>query len=540
MKFSQPVLHKGSERLVSWNPQKGIVDDSISADVPVRKVAQNKIITFTLVMPPPQSHIAAKAPDWNNQSQNKKKKEFSTAEFRKMISAEKTHIARIRAFAKAFGLTVTNVSAHKRTIELKARAAAIEKAFGIEMYYFSNGKQEHLGYANHISLPPELHDDVLAVFGLDKRPYGLARRKPLKNKKAKSNLVSDTGAALPQFTPVEISRLYQFPEDLDGSGQCVGLIELDGGYKVSDMKTYFSGMGIPLPEIVPVPVKSKNTPGTSSDSEVVMDIQIVGALVPKAKIAVYFGTTDSDGFIATLQAAVHDTKNAPSVISISWGMSESNWTANEIKAFSNVLKDAQLKNITVLASSGDLGSANLYEFTDKVNVNYPASDTGLLSCGGTMISKKTDPATKQVVWNETRFQCTGGGISTVFPLPAWQAKAGVPPMYPGKTVKGRGLPDVSAIAVYYITFLNGKKFPNGGTSAVAPLWAALIAKLNQKLGKNVGYINPFIYSKQLKAKNLLQTITRGNNGAYKAKSPWSACTGLGSPDAPRLLAAFEK
>jgi kumamolisin len=137
------------------------------------------------------------------------------------------------------------------------------------------------------------------------------------------------------------------------------------------------------------------------------------------------------------------------------------------------------------------------------------------------------------VWNELANNegATGGGVSDVFPLPSWQKGANVPPSAnPNKNV-GRGVPDVAGDAdptTGYVTLVDGNPDVIGGTSAVAPLWAGLIALINESIGKPAGFINPLLYQGASTGADF-NDVTSGNNGAYSADPGWDACTGFGSP-----------
>lgn len=150
------------------------------------------------------------------------------------------------------------------------------------------------------------------------------------------------------------------------------------------------------------------------------------------------------------------------------------------------------------------------------------------------------------MWNNGLNSATGGGISDFFPLPAWQSNANVPQSSNSGGKVGRGVPDIAGDAdpnTGYIILLNGHKFVFGGTSAVAPLWAGLVALINQKLGKPVGYLNPLLYN-QLASAGVFNDIVDGNNGFlnvpfYKAGAGWDPCTGFGTPNGAKLLQALE-
>jgi kumamolisin len=265
---------------------------------------------------------------------------------------------------------------------------------------------------------------------------------------------------------------------------------------------------------------------------------------------VYFaaGATDRD-FLDAISQAVHDRVNNPGVISISWGGPESSATASFQTAFDEVLQSAAALGITVTVASGDSGAADEgpNEWDGAAHVDFPASSPNALACGATNIQIANGKITRESVWNQQSadtqgdsFGSSGGGISTVFPMPAYQEKANLPKnVSTGKS--GRGVPDVSGDgdpASGYLVRVDGQEFPIGGTSAVAPLWAGLIALLNQKLGHRVGFINPILYANPA----ALRDITIGSNRVgdaklgYDAAPGWDACTGLGSPDGMKLLA----
>ena len=155
-------------------------------------------------------------------------------------------------------------------------------------------------------------------------------------------------------------------------------------------------------------------------------------------------------------------------------------------------------------------------------------------------SVSTSTITSEVVWNELANGegAGGGGVSDVFGLPSWQSTAGVPTLASGQD--GRGVPDVAGNAdpvTGYLVVVNGKQQPIGGTSAVAPLWAGLIARLAQATSKRFGMLQPLVYAGLTPgtAAPGFNDITEGNNGAYKAGPGWDPCTGLGSPDGTALL-----
>jgi kumamolisin len=194
--------------------------------------------------------------------------------------------------------------------------------------------------------------------------------------------------------------------------------------------------------------------------------------------------------------------------------------------------------VTVLAASGDSGSTD--GSTDNTpNVDFPSSSPYVVGCGGTRLTLSGAKITAEVAWNELAAGegATGGGVSGFFALPTYQQQAGVPKSPSGFV--GRGVPDVSGDAdpeTGYNVIVDGSATVIGGTSAVAPLWAGLLARINQSLGKNVGYVNPLLYA--AKSAATFHDITSGTNGTYSAGPGWDACTGLGSPDGTTLLVSL--
>jgi kumamolisin len=355
------------------------------------------------------------------------------------------------------------------------------------------------------------------------------------------------------YTPPQIAQLYNFPKT-NGQGQCVGIIELGGGYRAADLSSFFKKMGITKPNIKSISVDGGHNKPTGDpngdDGEVMLDIEVAGAVAPGAKFVVYFAPNTDAGFLDAVNTAIQDKTNKPSVISISWGGAESLWTNQAMQAMDQVFQDAASLGVTICVASGDDGSSDLRppETDDgHYHVNFPSSSPFALACGGTMLQGSGSSIASETVWNEGRDGgATGGGVSDEFDLPDWQKNANVPPSAnPGKRV-GRGVPDVAGDAdptTGYQVLVDGQWSVIGGTSAVAPLWAGLIALFNQKLTRPVGYLNSLIYSLP-KNTGAFHDITKGNNdisghnASYKAGQGWDACTGWGSPNGEDLLTAL--
>jgi kumamolisin len=324
----------------------------------------------------------------------------------------------------------------------------------------------------------------------------------------------------------------------------VAIIELGGGERPADLKAYFTALGIsPSPQVTVVSVDhGRNHPTRNADGpdgEVMLDIEVVGAVAPQAKIAVYFTPNTDAGFLDAITTAIHDTTNNPSVISISWGGPESSWTQQAMTAFDSAFQAAAAMGITVCVASGDNGSSDgVSDGAD--HVDFPASSPHVLACGGTSIQVSGKAITSETVWNDgAQGGAGGGGVSAVFPAPAWQDGLQATKMAGGSAaLTMRGVPDVSGDAdpeTGYQVRVDGADTVIGGTSAVAPLWAGLIARINAARGSSVGFVNPTLYA----APAALNDVTQGNNGDFAAGPGWDACTGLGSPDGSKVAALFQ-
>jgi kumamolisin len=322
----------------------------------------------------------------------------------------------------------------------------------------------------------------------------------------------------------------------------VGIIELGGGFKQSDLQTYFAKLKVATPTVVAVSVDNgQNAPtgdANGPDGEVMLDVEVIGAIAPQAKIAVYFAPNTDAGFLDAITTAIHDTTNKPSVISISWGSAESTWTAQSMTAMDDAFQAAATLGVTICVASGDNGSSD--GVTDGGDhVDFPASSPYALACGGTSLKASKTSITSEVVWNNgAQGGAGGGGVSSFFAAPTWQSGLQTTGIDGTVTPLGnRGVPDVAGDAdpdTGYDVRIDGTDTVIGGTSAVAPLWSGLLARINQLAGKPVGLIQPLLYQNP----QALRDITAGNNGDFSASKGWDACTGLGSPNGQSVVAVF--
>jgi len=461
---------------------------------------------------------------------------LSRSDFAAQFGAAPEDLAAVAAFAQQQDLLVVRADAARRVVVLSGTVAQLSHAFEVELQQYEHPQGTFRGRTGVITLPDTIHGVVTAVLGLDNRPQARAH---FRIAPQATHAAAPTQAV--SYLPPQIAALYQYPPG-NGAGQCIGLIELGGGYQTSDLTQYFAQVGVTAPTVVTVPVDGGANQPTGNadgpDGEVALDLEVAGSIAPGAKLAVYFAANTDAGFIDAVSSAIHDSVNQPSVISISWGGPESSWTAQSLQAFNTVLQTAATLGVTVCVAAGDGGASD--GLTDHKNhVDFPASSPYSLACGGTSLRASGASIASEVVWNDgAQGGASGGGVSTVFALPAWQEGLQALALDGTSTpLSGRGVPDVAGNAdpeTGYQVLVDGSQTVVGGTSAVAPLWAALIARINASQNKPVGYLNPLLY-RQTPA---FHDITQGNNGGYDAAPGWDACTGLGSPDGLKLAAAL--
>jgi kumamolisin len=524
----------------------------------------------------------------------------SLEEFAARHGAAPQDLAAIGAFARTFGLEVVQTSVAGRTVVLSGTAAQVNQAFAVELGRYESSRGTYRSHDGFIHLPEEIADVVVAVFGLDNRPVG------------GHNTPGDPPGFAPFLAgPPQVAQLYNFPAPPPGiTAQTIGIIEFGGGWQQADINFTLAGnssLNPPLSQYIPgwkaylpagapalipptptdVNVTGSNTPGNSyPDGEVILDICAASSVAPGAKIRIYWGSDEQSvsDWQAVLNAIIDDTER-PSVVTTSIYLSNGDdsptlqrldgTTQSQIKTLSRQFQSLAALGVTVLAASGDDGARSLT--TDGLrHVQYPGSDPWVTSCGGTSISPTIEPAPwifpdyVEWVWNDIYNdpalgptpKATGGGVSACFPLPAWQQPVAVPVSLNDNTTVGRGVPDVAGNASLntgYPAVVDGNQTgPLAGTSAVAPLYAGLMAIINANLSEPVGFLNPTLYAfrETVCLKINVQDIPPQDNSVsawvnqatdtsypavtgYPSGWGWDACTGLGTIDGSRLLGALQ-
>jgi kumamolisin len=352
---------------------------------------------------------------------------LSRAEFVSLLGAIPRHLDRVEAFAVRQGLLVIARDPARRTVVVSGRARDMARAFGIRLAHYSLQGRTYRGLdaGQNVNLPEPIAPLVLAVLGLENFPVV----RPL--------VVAPKVAPRATFAPNQLAALYRFPTG-GATGQTIGILEFGGGFVQQDITTYFANLGLPVPNVLAVSVDgTPNSPTgnpNSADGEVMLDIEVAGAVAPGANLAVYFAANTDQGFFDAVTAPLNDAQNNPSVVSISWGAAEPNWADATRDAVNQAFADAGTLGITVFAASGDDGSSDGIP-DGQDHVDFPASSPFVSACGGTTMLEPS---------GETAWTGSGGGVSAVFAKPPWQSGVTVPP--PSGAQGGRGVPDIAGDA----------------------------------------------------------------------------------------------
>ena len=503
----------------------------------------------------------------------KKESVLSRNEFSRYFSASQEDVDQITAFAEHFGMFVSKVHRDSAKVKLIGSISTLNQAFKVDIKKIVVDGVTKFGHAEPISIPESLSDIITNVMGLDSlfdvvRDLAVAKildqtAQPMENAEPMAT------PGIKPITPIQAATAYNFPK-VSGQGECIAIIQYDGGYRQDNMVSSFAAVGLAVPKLVDVSVNdgfnknfTQDEPDVNNYSvEVAVDIFVAGCVVPDATIVTYFnGSTFFNKFWADpIDEALHDTVNNPSVISISWGIAETLIDSRIVQTVNEVLAQSIILGKTICCASGDWGASS-----DRTNLGviFPASSPYVLAVGGTNLVLNDNDTIKL----ETAWSYSGGGVSIYNALPSWQeglslvdydplTGAGEPRLL--SEAGARAVPDVSAnsavesgYSFYSFYYSGGIQFLNarlrvGGTSVAAPLIAALMIQLDQTFGKPLGFANTLFYNNP----NAFNDIVSGNNSyqpdedniipsniGYDSTVGWDAVTGLGSPNGSRLVSA---
>ncbi len=421
--------------------------------------------------------------------------------------ADPADVELLRRYCATFGIDV--VSTHWRAVILSGPIEKLVDAFGATAAtYQLEDKRRFRHRSQSLHAPPEIAAIVRGAFGIHQWPRSHA-----------------IGHLEPHTVPPsagDIAARYQFP-DGDGAGQTVAIVQLRGEFRPDDFAACMQSQGVTAkPPIVKRVDNAELTHETQTEKDIesAIDTQIVGALAPGAQIVVYAAPDDERGVLDAVRHAIFDDEYRPSVLSISFGFPEYLWTPAALAILDELFTVAALVGVTVFCASGDNGAE--LDGDGTPHVLAPASSRFAHACGGTQIVTDAAGADSEIVWPKT-----GGGFSNMNLVPPWQTEAAsVAASY--KTKAGRGVPDFAGNAMPgYRVYFNGTAFAMGGTSAVVPMWSALIARLAQRAGRPIGFFAPLLYD--VRARACFRAIASGGNDRYQTAPGWNPCAGLGVP-----------
>jgi hypothetical protein len=526
---------------------------------------------------------------WQN-TPLRKQRILSVAEYTRIYGASPEDLATVAASFSSLGMTVLNSHAGRRTITVQGTVVQMNAAFEITLNMYnaplpssrlnrSNvepaGTQRHLGYDGQLTLPAAVSGLVTAVVGLDNRCVG----KPGGSSGSPQNSNS--------LQVPTIAEYYNFP-NLQVPDQTVGVIapsdpptatkqRLSGYLKTDITEYYFPNLTDTAYSTPPASfndigltvgansytnststIDSANSTGFAQ--EVTQDICTSTTIAQGCNLNVYFTELSENGLLVCLnRILIPETEPQPTVVTCSFNFFGTDGsigsptdTSSPAYLMSEQFRQLASLGVNVFLISQDEGS-NAGDHDGKTHVVYPGSDPWATCCGGTVVGDvQTGPPLtfEEYVWSDAGLSnpiggfagASGGGASATFPIPPYQAAAGLTQIVDTSNNKSsnRFVPDVAGMVSYSGFYLNGVPYPDfTGTSCVAPLYAGLFAVLRSALGVAFGFLNPILYELQ----PLINDITVGNNdpadgsGApyYLAAQGWDACTGLGSIDGTKLL-----
>lgn len=514
---------------------------------------------------------------------------LSVDDFIRSYGAADEDVQAVTEFLESGSLRVVESDPGRRRLVAEGPAAAVNAAFSITLNRYRaprtfaerriRGREAtdderreltYRGFEGPVYVPAALHAVITAVIGLDTRRLGGP---------AGTGTGDPAGAGF--LAATQIAQLYDFPAT-GAAGQTIGLFaaaDEGAAYSPADIAQYFSSLPAGYqtqPNLVPIGLTVGGTTygndpslitsglaGGAAD-ETTQDVETAATIAQGANINVYFTEDSEAGWEAFLSRAIFPLAgdNAPSVLSASWVLTLTDDEAtignpaasgSLAHVVSGYLQSAAMRGISVLIAIGDWGAAN-QEHDGHCHVSYPNSDPWVTACGGTIIGDvtATTPASfEEFAWSDANvvsqfddspYTTTGGGVSDTFAVPAYQLAAGISPISKNDGNPRRGVPDVAGMVALTGLVLDGSGYSFIGTSCVAPLYAGLVAVINGFLGHSVGFLNPTLYQY---GAAICRDVRVGNNDSgyvpdspfYTAGPGWDACTGWGSIDGRRLLAA---
>ena len=455
------------------------------------------------------------------------------------FGATDANLQSVIVWAGSNNLSIEEAHHGQSVVKVKGTIGTFNRLFDIVLQDVTTDERTYMMPNVKPTIPLDIASIVESVPGFDQSFL------------AKKNIViADANLTNPDLavTPVQMATAYNIPSG-NGYGACIGIFELSlnltspndyrEGWQQPDVDASFSRIGLASPSITTVSVTSGGTVPyfhTASSGESMLDIYCAGAVAPGAKLVYYISpNTGTQSILDNINAAVNDTVNNPSVISISWGIGDGT-------QFDSAFQAAIVQGITCFVSSGDSGANNL-------SMASSCCSQYMISTGGTtVVLNGSNQITSEVAWSGS-----GGGISGSIALPSWQSGLTSTTKTAGSTgtpttLPRRAIPDISAPAdpntgfQFYFggtSSVVGSLGQVGGTSASAPLLAGIWARINQQLGQRI----PFNMATWYANASLFNDITSGDNRngyttGYTTTAGWDPVTGMGTPKVNQIYKYF--
>jgi kumamolisin len=529
-----------SIRLSEHVPTKALKNASLMKRVePTTQIP----ITFSLPLRNQEELVAFIEQIYDPKDQEYYRKYLSTAEFIERYAPTQEDYDKVVAYAKKLGLSVINTHPNRTLLNVRGQAKAIESAFNLKLHHYMlpSGRTFYAPNKDP-AVPAEIASMINGIVGLDnhakRRPYRYLKEMACNSGTSAHGFPSGPGGG---FSPSDIVTAYSLA-GVQGNGfdQVIALFEL-AGYQASDINAYTSHFGLPAANLTNVIVDGGSTDGI--DAEVTLDIELAVALAPGSKIYVYEGPNSNQGVLDTYNRIATD--NIAKQVSTSWGMGEDMSSAQALQAENAIFQQMAAQGQTIYAAAGDSGAYDDYDNDNSMTlmVDDPASQPYVVGVGGTSLTVDANSGAYQMesVWNNGLDNgAGGGGVSTVWPIPAWQS--GVSTVY---SMSNRNVPDVALDAdpnTGYAIYFQGQWQIFGGTSCAAPLWAAFTACVNEFLAVGnkpaLGFANPALYAigRGMAYTTYFHDVTTGNNLYYNAGVGYDNATGWGSFNGTNLFA----
>jgi subtilase family serine protease len=510
---------------------------------PVGHMAADQVMTLDIVLPiRDQAALNSFLEELYDSNSSSYEHFLTVAEFTERFGPSQQDYDTVVNFAKTHGMNVISGSRNSRDVQVKASVSAIENAFHVSMRTYQHPNENRVFYSPDREPTTDLSIQLWHVSGLDNfsipQPMHVSRDDYAKAhgidpKNVVTHATTGSGPSS-SFLGSDMRAAYYGGTDLTGTGQTVGLLEYYGT-NLTDLQTYYGNAGQTYPTGV---VSLISVDGTSTscsypscdDTEQTLDMTQALGMAPGLKsLVMYVGSTDT----AIIGAMVSDDP-LPMTIGCSWG-----WTPVDPNVLDPYFQQMAAQGQNFFTASGDNSTWAKNKYV------WPADDPYVVSVGGTDLVTAGGGGPWQ---SETAWADSGGGISPdKIAIPSWQQLTGVITSSNGGSTTYRNGPDVAANANYtfYVCADQTTCTANlyGGTSFAAPMWAGLVALVNEQRvkdgKKSIGFINPTVYSQNVTSGygTNFHDITSGTSGRYSAVTGYDLVTGWGSPK-PELISAL--